>query len=211
VHIMSSLVLIDESYKNLDKITTRYSIGHAILNEGIALEFHEWVAGVVESDHLRFDATRKLHFTELSPAQRDRLVEKICKLPITFKVYVTYVNRAASSSTNTKLDLLAGSVRHHERNKPRSKYIVEDASEYRSVHRVLPDIDIESVNFPDNKALLLPDVLLGVFCGFLDVQDPKKSTDIIKWHTLIYNQIRLEVIDYQPKDKLFLTRDRKLI
>lgn len=208
---MSSLVLIDESIKEVDKACTRYAFGHVIIDSDTASDFEQWLADNVESDTLRFSLKGKLHFTELSPAQRHILVEKISKLPITFKVYVTYVSRNALPDVSaTKKGLLTRSMLHHEKNKPNSEYIVEQSDEYKTLPAQLKNLKVSTVAFPDMKALLLPDVLLGVFCGFLDIQNPAQSTDMITWHTLIYNQIRLEVIDFQPKARQYLRRGDKI-
>lgn len=211
---MNNIVLIDESIKAMDKACVRYVYGHVITNQEVIDEFEIWVRENVEYDTLRFSLTDKMHFTSLSQIQRNILVEKISKLPITFKVYVTYVNKAAiRDATELKIGLLGNSIHHHEQNKPNSKYIVEQAQEYGDLTIKFSGLNTVTIPFSERKALLLPDILLGVFCGFLDTENksPADSREYEVWHTLIFNQIRLEVIDFQPKKRRYLRRSNKIV
>jgi len=210
---MTNLVLIDESYKNIDLIISRYVFGHVIIPEKNIKEFEIWIKNNIENDKLRFSNKEKMHFSELTTTQQDVLVEKISKMPITCKLYITYINNYSSIKQKLlQLDLLINSIRHHQNNKPNSKYLIEESSEqYTNIKKYLPRFDISIKPFSNYKSLLIPDVMLGVFCSYLDKNQDKRQNDINKWHTLIYNQIRLEVIDFQPKIKLFLSRDKKII
>ena len=206
---MSTKVLIDESYRDLDQVCRRYIVGHVIISDEAIKEFEDWFNKNVVGDSVRFQLETKFHFTSLSTAQRDTVVEHICKLPITFKVYTSYTLKSSSSST-LKAELLKESIEHHEMNSPKSSYVVEHASEYDGIEKQLPQVEIVLRTPRQRPALLIPDILLGVFGGFLDTSDRTRSTDILKWHKLVYNQIRLEVFDFRPSEKQFLSRENKL-
>lgn len=211
--IMGDLVLVDESYKETDYVIARYMFGHVIISEKEISNFEEWLTESIDKDKLRFTIRGKMHFSDLTYAQKDILVEKISKIPLTFKVYVTYINRFAEIIDRKKMksELLSYSIRHQELNAPNSKYIIEEASEYKNIRRRLPSFDLEIKPAQEYRALLIPDIMLGVFGSFLDRDNSRQMSDIDKWHTLIYNQIRLETFEIKPKTKLFLSRDKKIV
>jgi hypothetical protein len=123
------IVLIDESYSTIDYVLGRYTFAHVIIPEECISEFENWLKKNVDNDKLRFLLKGKLHFSELTTAQEDFLIEKICKMPLTCKLYITYFNTLSSDDyKNIKLDLLIRSIKHHQLNKPNSKYIVEKAT-----------------------------------------------------------------------------------
>jgi len=164
----------------------------------------------VEGDKLRFNLGSKLHFTGLSPAQKTILIEKISKLPITFKIYVAYQNTIGCNLDAIKYDLLKKSILHHASIQPGLLFKIEKATEYSNISKDLPQLDTELLDAKDHKSFLIPDVLLGVVCGFLDIQDRSRSSDALFWYELIYNQIRLEVISFDDAKPLYLTRANKL-
>lgn len=203
-------ILIDESEKQIDQVCTRYSYGHTMIDEETIKEFEDWVIQEVEGDKLRFSLNSKLHFTSLSPAQKTILIEKISKLPITFKIYVSYRNTVGCNLDAIKYDLLKKSILHHASIQPEIPFKIEKATEYSSIYTDLPQTDTELLDAKDHKSFLIPDVLLGVVCGFLDIQDRSRSSDALLWYELIYNQIRLEVISFDDSKPMYLTRANKL-
>lgn len=203
-------ILIDESIKQIDQVCTRYAYGHVQINQQTIDDFDRWAKENVLQDNLRFDMKAKLHFTSLSTSQKSFLVEKISKLPISFKVYVSYVNSIAESGDDTKYNLLKRSILHHSTLQPKSSFGIEKAEEYRHLVRDLPQVQATLLEAKGNTSLLVADVLLGVYCGFLDIRERNRSSDQLLWHQLIYNQIRLEVIEFSAHKPLYLARANKL-
>jgi hypothetical protein len=152
-------VLIDESAKQIDQVCMRFSYGHTLMEPRTIKEFEDWVTQEIESDKLRFNLSSKLHFTSLSTSQKTILVEKISKLPITFKVYITYSNTINANLGAIKYELLKKSILHHASIQPGMSFKIEDSTDYRGLSKALPRHDTELMDAKDHKSFLIPDVL----------------------------------------------------
>ena len=93
------IILIDENVKRIDKKVMRVSVCCVeVDNENILDDIRGYVNSI-KDDRIRFGSVDKIHFSSMSEAQRQSVIEYISKINITAKIFIMIlVNTMLSSS-----------------------------------------------------------------------------------------------------------------
>ncbi len=192
---MSKIIFADESYKSLDYLTSRTVFCYVEFdNVSDAEEARHVVREKITNDDLRYHTSGKLHYTSLTPAQKSGVCDILSKLSYRCKLFIRYNHDIGSHKNEAqyKKDLLAGSLKFmldKQANSSDTVYIENAAGTYSK--RGLAG-NVRLIDADSQPLFLIADVILGVFCDYLD-RNLKESQVAINY-TLVKEKIRLQVI-----------------
>ena len=208
---MSKLIFADESYKSLDYLTSRTLFCYVEFDDEDNVKIAaDVIQEKVINDTLRYSTKGKLHYTSFTPAQKASICDILSKLNYRCKVFVRY-NHGVDSSKNEaqyKRELFTGSLKFMIDKQISSNdivYIENAAGTYKK--QGLAN-NIQLVDAANQPLFLVADVVLGVFCDYLDRS--LTETQVITNYTLIKEKIRLQVIrsdEYYPQP---LSRNQRI-
>lgn len=182
------IILIDENVKRIDKKVMRVSVCCVeVDNENILDDIRGYVNSI-KDDRIRFGSVDKIHFSSMSEAQRQSVIEYISKINITAKIFIYYYDDI--SEHDAKLQSAEDavlSIKHIHRGK-KLDIKLEEASEYKSSR-------IAKYCLRGEDLFIVPDGILSVFLGCLDnVSNRTGAND--RMYILIKEKIRLQVFSF---------------
>ncbi len=148
------------------------------------------------NDEIRFPREgNKLHFSKLNDPQQSEIVEELCKMPVSVKVYTYYL--IGYTEKEAKIKAMTETVSHIQW-LHRSKEVVifiEYAAEYEGT-------DLKKLLIKDDFAFILPDAFMSVYCKFLNEMTSTQTSSNVRFYRLMKSKIRLQShISYKYEER----------
>lgn len=208
---MSKLVFVDESYRPLDHLTSRTVFCYVEFSDKAdATEATKIIKEKITDDTLRYSTKGKLHYTSLTPGQKSGVCDILSKLNYRCKLFVRYNHGVdvSKGEAQHKKDLLAGSLNFMLDKQVSATdmiYIENAAGTYDNKGLAS---NVRLINASDQPLFLIADVILGVFCDYLDRS--LTETQVITNYTLIKERVRLQVVSVEAYTPQPLSRDQRI-
>jgi hypothetical protein len=201
---MKNIILIDETVHRIDKLVTRISFACVEITDKNLNKALSELASLIDDEKTKIETknANKLHFSEITNENREKIIELIYRLPLKIKVYTYYFSDL--SEKQAKIQGLSKTVGHitwlHRNIKP--EILVEKADEYKGM-------DINAKLVKDELCFLLPDAFLSVYSKHLN----DTSTSIKSHNEYLYNKIKEKIrlqTYFSDGFKEFYTREKRI-
>lgn len=208
---MSKIIYADESYKELDYLTSRVVFCYTEFDSQASVDkAKEVVREKILLDKIRYSVKGKVHYSSFTPAQKSSACDTISKLEFRNKLFVRYHHDVGSgrNEADYKRQLLRSSLSFMLDKQVSS----EDSIYIENAHGVYSESGIDGrgdlIDAEGEPAFLIPDIILGVFCDYIDRDSRGQQAETN--YKLIREKIRLQIIEspsYRPRP---LSRDERI-